>query len=226
MYVDETGAVRQALIGYSAGMDWDQAAIERAKQYHFQPAMLAGQPTSAWLSLPVTAVPKPQTCADFEMAVPMSAGVARFADSLVFDSPSQGRGYKYVSTMGFAYDVFLYPMDGRTDESEVESSIQAFRAGQVRGRPDSVAVSRRGRETVRTQGENPQRYTGHSAHLRLWSEAVARESYVAVFAAGDQFVKFRASYTPSREARAEVAEFVRQILTNQAWRARGCPRTD
>ena len=96
MYVDETGVVRQAQIGYSAGMDWDRAAIERAKQYLFQPAMLDGQPTSAWVYLPVVSIPEPQTCADFEMAVPISAGVAQFVDSLVFESASQGRGYKYV----------------------------------------------------------------------------------------------------------------------------------
>jgi hypothetical protein len=49
------------------------------------------------------------------------------------------------------------------------------------------------------------------------------ESYLAVFPARDADLKVRATYPPSRDARRQVAEFVEQILSNRAWRMRGCP---
>lgn len=224
MYVDETGAVQHAQIGFSATVDWDMAAIQRAREYRFRPATLGGEPVPAWVYMPVASIPLPQTCADFPMSVPLSAG-ALFVDSLVFDSPADGTAYSYRSLTGLPLDVYLYPgAPDRSAESDVMLTIEALQSGEVRNGPDSIAIGRHGAERVRTLGDRSSRHTGYSARLRAWFGDQEAESFVAVFAVGDRMVKFRATHLPGRAARDEVTVFMRQILTNQAWRARGCPR--
>lgn len=226
MLVDETGAVRATQIARSGGMDWDLAAVARAKSYRFQPAMLGGRPTPAWILLPVPAVPPPQTCADFDMAVPLSAGVAEFVDSTVFEAEEWGTSYHYRSLGGFGIDLFLYPAaEHGPPEAQVEESIEALRSRAVRTAPDSLSVLSRGRERVRlyeTGGGGVA--VGWFARLRVWFDDERAESYMAVFPARDGFVKIRATYPPGGGAREIVAEFARQVLSNQAWRALGCPR--
>jgi hypothetical protein len=226
MLVDETGAVRATQIARSGGVDWDLAAIERAKQYRFRPAMLGGRPTPAWIMLPVPAVPPPQTCADFAMPVPLSAGVARLVDSTVFEAEKWGTSYHYLSLGGFGIDLFLYPADEHgTPEAQVEESIEALRSQSVDMGPDSLSVADRGRERVRlydTGGGGVA--VGHFARLRVWFQGERGESYMAIFPAKDGFVKIRATYRPHRDAREIVDEFMRQVLSNHAWRELGCPR--
>lgn len=226
MLVDETGTVRATQIARSGGVDWDLAAIERAEQYRFRPAMLEGRPTPAWIMLAVPAVPPPQTCADFASPVPQSAGVARLVDSTVFDAEEWGTSYHYLSIGGFGIDLFLYPADEHgSPEAQVEESIEVLRSQSVDTAPDSVAVLDRGRERVRlydTGGGGVA--VGHFARLRVWFEEERGESYMAVFPAKDGFVKIRATYRPHRDAREIVEEFVRQVLSSQAGRELGCPR--
>ncbi|HEU4883383.1 MAG TPA: hypothetical protein VFT45_14075 [Longimicrobium sp.] len=226
MLVDETGAVRAAQIARSGGVDWDLAAIERAKQYRFRPALLAGRPTPAWIMLPVPAVPPPQTCADFDSPVPLSAGVAELADSTVFEAEEWGTAYHYLTLGGFRIDLFLYPAaDHGPPEVQVDESIEVLRSRSVAGAPDSLAVLGRGRERVRLFGDaGGGAVTGQFARLRVWFGDEQGESYMAIFPAKDGFVKVRATYRPGRDAREIVAEFTRQVLSNQAWRERGCPR--
>lgn len=226
MLVDETGTVRATQIARSGGVDWDIAAIERAKQYRFTPATLGGRPAPAWIMLPVPAAPAPQTCADFDMAVPLSAGVAELVDSTVFEAEEWGVSYHYLSLGGFGIDLFLYPAaEHGPPETQVEESIEVLRSRSVDTAPDSIFVLDRGRERVRLYDSGGGGVAvGQFARLRVWFEGERGESYMAIFPARDGFVKIRATYRPHRDARDIVAEFVRQVLSQQAWREMGCPR--
>lgn len=227
MLVDTAGTVRVTQIGRTGGgMDWDFAAVARAKEYRFHPATLGGRPTAAWILLPVAAAPHVQTCADFPLRVPLSAGVGQLVDSTVFEEPSLGTSYRYESIAGFHIDVFIYPIaPGASPEDQVEQTVQALESGGVRNGPDSVAVVRRGRERVRLSESGGGGVSeGRFARMRVWFGGETAESYVAVFATPGGFVKFRATHPPSRDASAMVHEFMRQMLSNEAWRERGCPR--
>lgn len=226
LYIGTSGAVQGIQIHRSAGIDWDQAAVELARQYVFEPATLAGRPTSAWVLLDVAAVPKPQTCADFEMAMPVSAGVAQFVDSLVYDKPELGRTYRYRTTEGFLADLFIYPQDKQsTPLDEVTRTLDALQSGNLADGPDSMRVRARGAQQVRTdRGHAKHAFVGHSARLRLWSDGHEAESYIGVFPAGVSYLKFRVTHPPTRRARGVVDEFTRQMLANEHWRALGCPR--
>ena len=227
MLVDETGVVREAQIGRSAGnADWDFAAVSRAREYRFQPATHGGRPVAAWILVPVAAAPRPQSCADFDMGMPLSAGVAEFMDSVVFDRPEHGTSYRYRAMSGFPIHVFVYPAVGQGSAgAQVQETIAHLRSGDVPNGPDSLSVLGGGRERVRLSARGGGGVaTGHAARLRLWFGGEPAESYVAVFPAQDGFVKFRATYPPGRDERAMVGEFVEQILSDRGWRERGCPR--
>src|SRR5688572_29838007 len=106
IYVDETGAVRRAQVHQPTRPDWDIAALERARQFRFRPAMLEGRAVGAWILMPVSAVPPPASCAGTD-AVPLSAGGV-LVDSVVFDRPELGRLYTY-AVGEFRIDLFVYP---------------------------------------------------------------------------------------------------------------------
>lgn len=226
MLVDETGAVRTTQIGRTAGVEWDLLAVERGKRYRFQPATRGGAPIAAWILVPVPVAPGAQTCADFPMGVPLSAGVATFVDSTVFESADMGTAYRYQSMTGFPLHVFIYPADSHgTAREQVEETILTLRSGGVNQGPDSLAVLSHGRERVRLfENGGGGVASGESARLRLWFGREAAESYVAVFPFEHLFVKIRATHPPDRDGREIRGEFVRQILSHSAWRAQGCPR--
>jgi hypothetical protein len=229
MLVDETGAVRATQVGRSGGgMDWDRAAVERARTFRFQPAMHGGFPTPVWILLPVPAVPPPQTCADVVMGAPMSAGVATFVDSTVFEGSEWGTAYHYLSLGGFGIDLFVYPAaEHEPAEIQIEESIEVLRSREVDTAPDSLVVVSRGRERVRAYPSGRRAgdvFTGQSARLRMWFGDERAESYIAIFPARNGFVKIRATYPLRGYGREIVAEFVRQVMTHRAWREQGCPR--
>ena len=224
IYVDETGAVRHAQVHQPAGgVDWDVAARDRARQFHFQPATLAGRPVGAWVLLPVAAVPPPATCAGTD-AVPRSAG-AVLVDSMVSGRPEIGTVYRYAAS-GFDIHLFVYRhAEGETPQAEVEKTLAALRQGAVQGGPDSIAVVREGPERLRPSRRFREvEFAGHSAHFRARLGGSWMESYIAVFPAGAEDLKVRATYPGGGGARREVAEFVQQLLSSRAWRMRGCPR--
>lgn len=225
MLVDTTGAVLTSQVGRSAGMDWDFAAVERAKGFRFHPAMHAGRPTPAWMLLPVAASPPVATCATLPMSVPLSAG-GEFVDSTVFEDPALGTAFHYRTRGGWGMDMFAYPApEGGSPEQQVEETIVSLRSGEVRYGPDSLAVLGRGAERVRLyESGGGGVVTGRSARMRLWFGGEAAESYVAVFPSRGEFVKFRATYPATREARETVGEFLRSMLSSRGWRDRGCPR--
>jgi protein TonB len=218
MLVDATGAVRAARVERSAGVEWDAAAVERAKRFRFQPATRGGQPTPAWVMLAIPTVPLPPTCGPLPMGVPAGTGVGRFADSTVLEV---GTRYRYRSVAGFDLDVVIYPAPaGASPRQEVEAAIAALRTGGA----DSLSVLSRGRERVRLYPNGGGTVTnGYAARLRVWSGGTAAESYVSVFPSHDGLLKFSATYPPGEEARFVSGEFARQILSERAWRARGCP---
>jgi hypothetical protein len=226
IYVDETGAVRRAQVQRPAGggVDWDIAARDRARQFRFQPATLAGRPVAAWVLMPVTAVPPPASCAQSSMSVPLSAG-AQFVDSTAFDRPELGTRFGYAAR-GFAIDLFVYPhAQGETARDEVDRTLAALRQGAVQGGPDGVAVVRAGPERVRPSRRfRDAHFAGYSAVYRARLEGKPVESYVGVFPAGGEDLKVRATYPPGGDARRQVQEFVQQVLSHRAWRMRGCPR--
>jgi hypothetical protein len=215
--------VRRAQVHQPTHPDWDIAALERARQFRFRPAMLQGKAVAAWILVPVSAVPPPASCAGMD-AVPLSAGGV-LVDSIVFDRPEMGRQYTY-AVEGFGIDLFVYPRrEGKTPRSEVEGTLAALRDGSVRGGPDSVTVLRAGPEQVRPSRRFREvEFAGYSAVYRATLAGVPVESYVAVFPAGEQDLKVRATHPRTRAAREQVGEFVQQILSNRAWRMKGCPR--
>jgi hypothetical protein len=249
IYVDETGAVRRAQVHQPAGgVDRDIAARDRARLFHFQPATLAGRAVGAWVLMPVSAVPPPPSCADFA-SVPLSAG-ARYVDSTASGRPEGGARYRYAA-QGFGIDLFVYRHpEGVTPRGEVERTLALLRHGSAAGAGDSAAVVRAGPERIQSlqQGFIPRRadslvvirgdftrvrpsrrfrgveFEGYSAVFRGVPTRTPMESYVAVFSAGDEDLEVRATYPRTRGARGQVAEFVQQVLSDRAWRMRGCPR--
>jgi hypothetical protein len=107
----------------------------------------------------------------------------------------------------------------------VEGTLAALREGSVRGGPDSVAVLRAGPEQVRPGRRFREvEFAGYSAVYRATLAGAPVESYIAVVPAGEQDLKVRATHPRTRAARQQVGEFVQQILSNRAWRMKGCPR--
>jgi len=248
IYVDETGAVRRALIQRPLGVDWDIAARDRALRFRFQPAALAGRPVGAWVLMPVAAVPPPPSCADLAMSVPRSAG-ALFADSAVVEGPEPGTRFRYAAR-GFGIDLFVHPHHaGETAQGEVERTLALLRQDPSRG-ADSIAVVRAGAERVpleniRHRGRDslavirarvnppgvrppppmrPAEFVGYSAVFRGKLTGRTVESYLGVFPAGDQDLRIHASHPRTGDAGRQVQEFVEQILANRAWRMNDCPR--
>src|SRR3954447_4872938 len=223
IYVDETGAVRHAQVAQPTRHDWDMAARDRALHFRFTPAALAGKPVAAWILVPVRAVPPPASCADVSMSVPLSAG-AQFADSVVLDRPSLGTRFHYTAR-GFGIDLFVHPHQALTPRGEVENTLALLRQGAVRGGPDSVAVLRAGAQRLRPSRRfRDVRFNGYSALFRATAEGIPVESYMAVFPAGGQDLEIRATYPLGVHGRAQVAEFVQQLLSSRASRMKGCPR--
>lgn len=223
IYVDETGAVRRAQLDHPTRHDWDMAARDRALQFRFRPAVLEGRAVAAWIAMPVPAVPPPASCAG-SSPVPLSGG-AMLADSTVSGRPGGGTVYRYAAR-GFPIDLFVYPhAEGETPRGEVEKTLAALRQGAVQGGPDSIAVVRAGEERIRPGGRFREvEFAGYGAVYRASLAGSWMESYAAVFPAGGEDLKIRATYPRDGAGRRQVAEFVQQILSHRAYRMRGCPR--
>lgn len=226
IYVDTAGLVQNAQVQRGAGVDWDMAAIQLVRHFTFDAATRGGRPTPAWVLFALAVVPKPQTCDDFEMAVPISAGAAVFVDSLAYVQRELGVAYRYRIIDDSPADVFIYPRGERgTPEYEVVKTLEAMQGSLVKPSADSMRLRTRGRQRVRTEYRGSKHdFVGYRANFRVWIQGHEVESYVGAFPVGQSYVKIRVTHPPTRRARDLVDEFTRQMLSNQHWRTLGCPR--
>jgi len=221
VYVSDSGAVTATQIARSAGFDFDVAAIAIAKHLRFTPASLGGRAVAVWFVVPITTAPAPEPCPD--MAVPVSAGWASFADSLPLERPELGTMYRYQGVDRVAelrLDVFIYPQSGwPSPEEQVQTfpeSLEVMRGrGEISGYEvlggDDMKVevrsARLGRVTIR----------GFVSRLKL-RETSGREYnlYFAVFPEQQTYIKFRGTYPLDLRAQNTIDEFVRQVLEARA----------
>src|SRR5437867_5428826 len=209
VYVTESGVVTATQIARPAGLDFDVAAIALAKQLRFTPASLGGRPVGVWFVVPITTEAAPTPCSD--MAVPISAGWARFADSQHLERPELGTLYRYhgfARIAGLTLDVFIYPQTGWPS---VEEQVQAFpktlELMQQRGELSAYEVL--GSDEVKVEVRSARlgrEITIHGFGVRVkLREGSGQElnSYFAVFPEEQKYIKFRVTY-PSEIGRAHV----------------------
>src|SRR6266576_4640205 len=157
VYVTASGVVMATQIAQSAGLDFDVAAIALAKQLRFSPASLGGRPVGVWFVVPITTEAAPTPCSD--MAVPISAGWARFADSEHLERPELGTLYRYHGfepIAGVTLDVFIYPQTGWPSlEQQVQTFPQALELMQQRGELSAYEVL--GRDDVKVKVRSARR---------------------------------------------------------------------
>ena len=225
VHVDTAGAVRTARVHRTAGIDWDLTAADVVRQYTFEPATLRGAPTPAWMLIEVATAPAPQSCADFPMAVPLSAGVAQFVDSAAHDDP-RGWRYRFRTEENLTGDVTLFRQrDNGSPEEVVMKAIRMVEVAAVEQGAGPVRVRSSGAQEVRTErGARKRTYKGYSARLGTSVDGEPGELYIGVFPAAESYVMIRMPSAASRRGRATADEFARQILTHEHWRLLGCPR--
>ena len=232
IFVDEAGVVRatQVDIDHSAGIDYDFAAVRRAKEFRFRPATAGGRAVPAWVLMAVNTPRPPPSCPS--MPVPLSAGYAALTDSTRLERPELGtlyrfRGEKEIGLGGIGVDVFIYPAATWPPPAEqAKLFLQAMEILRQEGRVAAFEVIEEARETFRVgpSGRTTE-VRGHSVRLRLTTPAgEALESYFGVFPDAENYVKFRATYVPTRAVRDAVHATIGQILAVTAMRPAGCPR--
>ena len=227
VFVTEQGTVAAAQVVPSAGIDFDIAALARAKQLKFSPAQLKGSPVAAWFLVAVETIAAPEGCPT--MAVPISAGVATFADSAVLDRPELGTLYRYQGMDGLPLDVFIYPRsDWPTPTDQVGNFVRTLNAMRERGDLSTYEVQNEENLRLKVRGGRPRRdmvIEGRSVRARLTAvTGEQRTTYYAVFPEGDKYIKFRATYPPARRTEKTIAKFVWQVLSARVSTPPHCSR--
>lgn len=228
MFVTDKGAVGAAQIERGAGqVGYDIAAINRAKRSEFTPAQLNGLPVPAWILLAVETTPAPEGCPT--MAVPVSAGVAVFADSEILARPELGTLYRYQSMDGLPIDVFIYPQgEWPSPVEQVRDFLTALGVMRDRGDFSSYQVQKQGELEIKVRGGRPRRdiaVNGGAARVEITAPNRERHTtYYAVFAQREKYIKFRATYQSDRRAQGTVDEFIRQVLAARASSPAHCSR--
>ena len=222
VYVTESGVVTATQIARPAGLDFDVAAIALAKQLRFTPASLGGRPVGVWFVVPITTEAAPTPCSD--MAVPISAGWARFADSQHLERPELGTLYRYHGferVAGLTLDVFIYPQTGWPS---VEEQVQAFpktlELMQQRGELSAYEVLGTDEVKVKVRSARLGReITIHGFGVRVkLREGSGQEfnSYFAVFPEEQKYIKFRVTYPSGPRVQGTIDDFVKQVLEARA----------
>ena len=222
VYVTESGVVTSTQIARPAGLDFDIAAIALAKQLRFTPASLGGHPVAVWFVVPVTTEAAPTPCST--MAVPISAGWARFADSEHLERPELGTMYRYHGferIAGLALDVFIYPQTGWPSlEEQAEAFPQALAVMQQRGELSAYGVL--GKDDVKVKVRSTRlgrkiKIHGYGVRVKL-RDASGQEfiSYFAVFPAEPNYIKFRVTYPSGSRVQGTIDDFVKQVLEARA----------
>lgn len=225
VFVTDSGTVGASQVEGSAGFEFDMAAVARAKQFRFQPASLNGSAVAAWVLLPVVTTPVPEPCPD--MAVPISAGVASFADSEVLGRPEWGTDYRYRGMRDLELDVYLYPRAAWPSPADQASRfVDSLQLRRDRGDLAAFDVQKQAELKVRVRGGRPRRefqLRGYIVRAALTEpNGVKEQDYYAVIPQGDTYVKFRATYEPDRWALPVIEEFVSQVLSARASRPPRC----
>jgi hypothetical protein len=227
VFVTQHGTVEAAQIQRGAGLDFDIAAVARAKQLRFTPARLDGSPVAAWFLLAIETTAAPEPCPT--MAVPLSAGVAIFADSESLARPELGMVYRYQGMGGLPLDVFIYPRaDWPPPSTQVRSFVAALDSLRARDDLSSYSVQKQGAVQVNVTGPRPRRTIalhGHAARVTLVAPSgEERTTYFSVFPEGDKYIKFRATYSTDRRLESTIDEFIRQVLSARASTPPHCAR--
>lgn len=231
VYVTESGVVTATQIAWPAGLDFDVAAIALAKQLRFTPASLGGRPVSVWFVVPITTEAAPTPCSD--MAVPLSAGWARFADSEHLERPDLGTRYRYHGfepIAGVTLDVFIYPQTGWPSlEEQVQAFPQALELMQQRGELSAYEVL--GRDDVKVKVRSARlgrEITIHGFGVRVkLRDGSGQEfnSYFAVFPEEPKYLKFRVTYPSGQRVQGTIDDFVKQVLEARAAEPAHCFRS-
>ncbi|HEU4996755.1 MAG TPA: hypothetical protein VFT29_18190 [Gemmatimonadaceae bacterium] len=216
--VSATGEVKHTRIHQSAGVDADLAAVKVAKELRFEPAAIAGRPVASWLVLPINVSAVPESC-DI-MAVPASAGVARFVDSTVFDKPDLGTQYHFAAAKDLGlddalFDVFLFPATNWPEPARQGADMITVLEGYQRdGKLAEFHVLKAGAERVDVQSSaTRKRFEGYMVRAELkTTDEVNLESLMWVFRDRDRYVKFRITYPPTRGYREAAVGFIIQVL--------------
>jgi hypothetical protein len=222
VYVTESGVVTATQIARPAGLDFDIAAIALAKQLRFNPASLGGRPVGVWLVVPISTEAAPTPCS--VMAVPISAGWARFADSEHLERPELGTLYRYQGFESIAQlrlDVFIYPQTGWPSlEEQVQAFPKTLELMQQRGELSGYEVL--GRDDVKVKVRNARlgreiTIDGFRVRVKL-RDGSGQEfnSYFAVFPEEQKYIKFRVTYPSSRRVQGTIDDFVKQVLEARA----------
>ena len=222
VFVSDHGVVQATQIAQSAGLDFDVAAIAFAKQLEFTPASRGGRAVAVWFVLPITTEAAPTPCSD--MAVPISAGWATFADSEHLERPELGTLYRYRGfnrVEGLTLEVFIYPQAGWPPlEEQVQAFPTTLEVMQQRGEMSSYEVLGRDDMKVKVRSARLGReITIHGVVVRMkLQERSGRDfnSYFAVFPEEQQYIKFRVTYPSDRHVQGTIDDFVKQVLEARA----------
>lgn len=224
VFVSDSGSVDNAQIQRTSGvLDFDSEAVKRAREMRFEPARLGGNPVAAWVSLRVETARPPRSCST--MSVPLSAGVAVFADSSDFERPELGWAYRFTSPFFSEAHVYIYPQGSFSSPEEQGSEfVELMNLYREQGRFDAVKVVRSGRRTIEVEDENdrPTDYRGHEVVVELEQGGRRMESYFFVVPVQSKYVKFRVTYPPAGQSRGAAREFVWQVLSSVANSPEGC----
>jgi hypothetical protein len=218
VFVSDSGVVQATQIAQPAGLDFDVAAIALAKQLRFTPASRAGRAVAVWFVLPITTEAAPTPCSD--MAVPISAGWATFADSQHLERPELGTLYHYrgfEGAEGLALDVLVYPQAGWPPlEEQVQAFPKTLDLMQQRGEMSSYEVLGRDEIKVKVRSARLGReITIHGLVVRVkLQERSGRDlnSYFAFFPQDQQYIRFRVTYPSDRRVQGTIDDFVKQVL--------------
>jgi len=225
MFVTDSGTVAATQVVGSAGYEFDVAAVARAKQFRFKPATLAGAAVAGWVLRPVITTRVPEACPT--MAVPISAGVAVFADSEVLGRPELGTDYRYGGMRDLDLDVYIYPRGTwPSPEDQTRHFLDSLQLLRDRGELSSFDLQKHAELKVTVRGGRPRRESqlrGYVARARLTERnGVKEDGYYAVIPQGEQYVSFRVISEPDRWAQPVIDEFVRQVLSARASKPPWC----
>src|SRR6266849_2329017 len=221
-YDTENGVVTATQIARPAGLDFDFAAIALAKALRFTPDSLVGRPMGVWFVVPITTEAAPTPCSD--MAVPISAGWARFADSQHLERPELGTLYRYRGferIAGLTLDVFIYPLIGSPSlEEQVQAFPKTLELMQQRGELSAYEVLGSDEVNVKVRSARLGReitIRGFGVRVKL-REGSGQEfnSYFAVFPEEQKYIKFRATYPSGPPVQGTIDDFVKQVLEARA----------